>query len=148
MRAMLASHSRWRSCSRVGCVTPVCGRALTSSQILWWVRALNAFEVEGMCGIHCLRIPCLYLIGNSLERIQDYLVIEQEPKPTEEGKPPAFWPASGQLRVESLSAQYSQDGPLELKDISFELKSGERVGVGAPPVCSLVRLMRNSRPDG
>jgi ABC-type multidrug transport system fused ATPase/permease subunit len=88
----------------------------------------------------------------SLERIHAYINIEQEPKPTEEGIPPAYWPASGELRVEKLSSRYSlvrkssssspvqiliqrnQDGPKVLHDISFHIKSGERVGVGE---CSL-----------
>lgn len=66
----------------------------------------------------------------SLERINQYINIDQEPKATKEGQPPAYWPASGNLTVESLSAKYSADGPEVLKDISFEIKSGERVGVG------------------
>ena len=43
----------------------------------------------------------------SLERIHSYINVEQEPKPTEQGIPPAYWPASGDLRVEKLSARYS-----------------------------------------
>ncbi|KAJ3801154.1 hypothetical protein GGU11DRAFT_770568 [Lentinula aff. detonsa] len=77
-----------------------------SSLILWWVRTVN-----------------------DLERIQDYISIEQEPKPKSEAVPPAYWPASGNLRVEKLSARYSLDGPRVLHDISFEIRSGERVGV-------------------
>ncbi|EJD51854.1 hypothetical protein AURDEDRAFT_82731 [Auricularia subglabra TFB-10046 SS5] len=84
-----------------------------SSTIWWFITVLNSFEVEGNC----------------LERIQQYVVIEQEPKPTEESNPPAYWPTSGDLRVEHLEAKYSPDGPLVLKDVNFELKSGERVGV-------------------
>ncbi|KAH7101421.1 ATP-binding cassette transporter [Auriculariales sp. MPI-PUGE-AT-0066] len=87
--------------------------AAFSEIILWWVRDLNEFEVE----------------GNSVERINQYLNIEQEPKPTEVGKPPAYWPSSGDLRVDGLNAKYSEDGPLILKDVDFEIKSGERVGV-------------------
>ncbi|KAJ7797527.1 hypothetical protein B0H14DRAFT_3093160 [Mycena olivaceomarginata] len=73
--------------------------------ILCWVRILNQFEVQ----------------GNSLERIESYLNIEQEPKPTPAGIPPAYWPASGILAL--------TDGPTVLHDISFTIKSGERVGV-------------------
>jgi hypothetical protein len=36
-----------------------------------------------------------------------YINIEQEQKPTKRGIPPAYWPASGDLRVEKLSARYS-----------------------------------------
>jgi ABC-type multidrug transport system fused ATPase/permease subunit len=66
----------------------------------------------------------------SLERIQGYINIEHEKPVTEQGKPPAYWPASGDLRVEGLSARYSEDGPKVLQDISFHIKSGERVGIG------------------
>lgn len=44
----------------------------------------------------------------SLERIKDYIDIQHEPPSTEEGKPPAAWPTSGELVVENLSARYSQ----------------------------------------
>ncbi|KAJ7139685.1 hypothetical protein C8R44DRAFT_867802 [Mycena epipterygia] len=84
-----------------------------SGMILWWVRVLNDFQVQ----------------ANSLERIHAYTSIEQEPKPTAAGIPPAYWPASGNLNIENLSAKYSPDGPKVLHDISFDLKSGERVGV-------------------
>lgn len=47
------------------------------------------------------------LIGSSVERIAQYVAIEQEPKPTEDGNPPAFWPSSGDLKVENMSARYS-----------------------------------------
>lgn len=72
----------------------------------------------------------VYMSGNSLERIKGYVEIEQEPLPTQEGIPPAAWPTSGSLRVEKLSARYSSDGPNVLHEISFEIKSGEHVGVG------------------
>ena len=75
--------------------------------------------------------PLLFLLSFcSLERIQGYINIEQEPKPTVGGDPPAYWPASGDIRVEGLSARYSADGPKVLKDINFHVKSGERIGVG------------------
>ncbi len=49
------------------------------------------------------------LIGttHSLERMHSYINAEQESKPTKQGIPPAYWPASGDLRVEELSARYS-----------------------------------------
>ncbi|KAF9786031.1 hypothetical protein BJ322DRAFT_1057551 [Thelephora terrestris] len=84
-----------------------------SSMILWWVRVLNEFEVS----------------GNSLERIQGYVDIEQEPKATSDGVPPAYWPASGEVVVENLSAKYSSDGPEVLHNLNFKIASGERVGV-------------------
>jgi len=84
-----------------------------SGMILVWIRCFNDFEVQ----------------SNSLERIQRYLTIEQEEAPTAEGKPPAYWPSSGALRVENLSARYSTDGPEVLHRLSFNLEAGQHVGV-------------------
>ncbi|KAJ7045853.1 hypothetical protein C8F04DRAFT_1066426 [Mycena alexandri] len=84
-----------------------------ASTILYWVRVLNMFEVQ----------------GNSLERIQQYIEIEKEQEPTASGVPPAYWPASGSLSVDKLSAKYSADGSTVLHDISFNIRSGERVGI-------------------
>jgi ABC-type multidrug transport system fused ATPase/permease subunit len=55
--------------------------------------------------------------------------IEQEPKPTEDGKPPAYWPASGSIEVQDLCAKYSSDGPEVLHKLNFSIKSGEHIGV-------------------
>ncbi|KDQ20385.1 hypothetical protein BOTBODRAFT_305749 [Botryobasidium botryosum FD-172 SS1] len=109
--AYLVYGTRLENASNIGFSLSMA--ASFSSMILWWVRVANDFEVQ----------------ANSLERIQDYLAIEQEPKPTADGEPPAYWPATGNLRVEGLSARYSVDGPDVLHDVSFEVKSGERVGV-------------------
>ncbi|KZP30958.1 P-loop containing nucleoside triphosphate hydrolase protein [Athelia psychrophila] len=94
------------------------GFSLTSAAtfsliVLWWVKCLNEFEIS----------------SSSLERIHEYSIIEQEPASTEGGQPPAYWPASGEIRVEGLSARYSADGPKVLHDISFNVRSGERIGV-------------------
>ncbi|KAG6888553.1 hypothetical protein C0995_007425 [Termitomyces sp. Mi166 len=67
--------------------------------------------------------------GNSLERLQEYMTIEQEPKSTDAGEPPASWPASGALRVRNLTARYVRGGPAVLRGVSFDVRAGERVGV-------------------
>ncbi|KAJ7642966.1 P-loop containing nucleoside triphosphate hydrolase protein [Mycena polygramma] len=84
-----------------------------SQGILNWVQRFNRFEVQ----------------SNSLERIKQYIEIEQEPKATQDGIPPAYWPASGHLRIERMSARYSPDGPEVLHNISLDIQSGERVGI-------------------
>ncbi|KAI0819312.1 multidrug resistance-associated ABC transporter [Trametes gibbosa] len=90
-----------------------------SATILQWVRLVNYLQISGM---H-------HRPSYVLERVQQYLTIEQEEKPTTDGVPPAYWPASGDLRVEKLSARYSEDGPRVLHEISFEVRSGERIGI-------------------
>ncbi|KAI0693031.1 hypothetical protein BC835DRAFT_1520746 [Cytidiella melzeri] len=84
-----------------------------SQMILLWVRIYNDFEVN----------------GNSLERVEQYLGVEQEPAPRDGGVPPAWWPSSGTLEVEKLTARYSLDGPKVLQDVSFRIAAGQRVGI-------------------
>lgn len=69
-------------------------------------------------------------LGNSLERIEQYTHIEQEPTSTTHGQPPASWPTSGHLSVENLFARYSDDRPDVLHEITFQCASGEKVGIG------------------
>ncbi|KAJ6504576.1 P-loop containing nucleoside triphosphate hydrolase protein [Mycena vitilis] len=75
-----------------------------------------------------INMAITFTLTNEFE-VQGYIDIEHEPAATETGKPPAYWPASGDLRVERLSARYFEDGPKVLHDISFHIKSGERVGI-------------------
>jgi hypothetical protein len=56
----------------------------------------------------CLHDVELLVAAISLERIKHYLFAEKEAPPTERGEAPAYWPASGTLSVEKLSARYSQ----------------------------------------
>ncbi|KAF9013114.1 hypothetical protein BDQ17DRAFT_1321012 [Cyathus striatus] len=98
--------------------------------ILWWVRQYNEFEVQSNRHVHCY-MDLLDLLKQhiSLERIQSYIDIDHEKPASEAGKPPAVWPASGDLRVENLSARYSANSPEVLHQLSFQIRSGERVGV-------------------
>ncbi|TBU52681.1 P-loop containing nucleoside triphosphate hydrolase protein [Dichomitus squalens] len=86
-----------------------------SSKVFEFVRTLNTFEVS------------VY----SLERIQQYLVIEQEDMSEPDAIPQAEgdWPADGSLDVEDLSAWYTLDGPEILKRVTFSIKSGELIGI-------------------
>nr|XP_019050369.1 ATP-binding cassette transporter [Kwoniella bestiolae CBS 10118]OCF29299.1 ATP-binding cassette transporter [Kwoniella bestiolae CBS 10118] len=84
-----------------------------SAMILWWVRLVNEMEVQ----------------GNSVERIEDYLVIDQEPKAIQSKQPPASWPTSGSIVLDKLSARYSPDGPTVLDKLQVNIASGEKVGI-------------------
>ncbi|KAJ3867511.1 P-loop containing nucleoside triphosphate hydrolase protein [Lentinula novae-zelandiae] len=88
-----------------------------SGGIVWWVIAVNGLEAETHPPVH------------SLERLESYLQLDQEARLNDGRIPPAHWPSSGELRVENLSAKYAPDGPEVLHELSFHIKSGERIGV-------------------
>jgi len=81
--------------------------------ILYLVRTLNELEIE----------------LNSFERVMQYANLPSEPPPTEQGKPPAAWPTDGDVVVKDLSVKYALDGPKVLSNISFSIKSKERIGI-------------------
>ena len=103
------------------------GKGSFSEAILWWVRIYNEFEGEitlnmlmfcelitkatqfkatGMISLIRIRVYELKRV-TSLERIRQYTTIEQEPEPRDDSVPPAYWPSSGRLEVEKLTAKYS-----------------------------------------
>ncbi|KAG0210814.1 hypothetical protein BGX28_008950 [Mortierella sp. GBA30] len=67
---------------------------------------------------------------NAVERIEEYMNLEQEPPAIiEDSRPPASWPHSGEIIVDHLTMKYAPDTPEVIKDISFKIKAGEKVGV-------------------
>jgi len=77
---------------------------------------------------------CQSVCHSAVERVAEYLHIDQEPSPIiESNRPPAHWPSStrGQrlISIENLSVRYADDLPLVLHDISLSLNGGERIGI-------------------
>ena len=87
---------------------------LFTEHVLWLVRS-NAQNEMNM---------------NSIERIQEYMDIEEEaPESIPATCPPKSWPEAGTVKVDDLEMRYSLDGPAVLHRISFETKPREKVGV-------------------
>jgi len=86
---------------------------------------------------------------NSVERIAEYtdpVVVPQEPDYIiEDCRPPAGWPSAGQLSFQDIALRY-REGPMVLRNVSFTIQPGERVGVcgrtGAGKSSLLVALFR------
>lgn len=52
-----------------------------------------------------------------------------ENKPDESNEPPYDWPSKGGVEFRNVSASYSDDGVKVLKDVSFSIKPGQKVGL-------------------
>ncbi|KAK9458846.1 uncharacterized protein V1516DRAFT_123729 [Lipomyces oligophaga] len=67
---------------------------------------------------------------NSIERIEEYLYIDQEPAEIIHGsRPPAGWPSKGAITVENLSLRYAPALPKVIKDVSFQVKPSNKIGI-------------------
>jgi ABC-type multidrug transport system fused ATPase/permease subunit len=85
-----------------------------TENVLWFVRLYSANE-QNM---------------NSVERIKEYLDVEQEAAPVvSENRPPGNWPSRGSVEFINYSTRYRPDFDRVLKNISFKILPGEKVGV-------------------
>lgn len=68
---------------------------------------------------------------NSVERIVHYAKqLEQEaPHQVPDKKPPASWPADGQIELKDVVLKYRPELPPVLKGLSLSVKPGEKVGI-------------------
>lgn len=95
------------------------GLALTyavtfTENVLWFVRLYSSNE-QNM---------------NSVERIKEYLDVEQEAAPiVPNNRPPGNWPSKGGVEFICYSTRYRKDFEFVLKGITFKVLPGEKVGV-------------------
>ncbi|KAG8806117.1 hypothetical protein FRC18_006284, partial [Serendipita sp. 400] len=68
---------------------------------------------------------------NSAERVLHYAnEIEQEaPAQIPQNKPDPKWPTTGQVDIKGISLKYRPELPLVLKNISLQVKGGEKIGI-------------------
>jgi ABC-type multidrug transport system fused ATPase/permease subunit len=67
---------------------------------------------------------------NSVERVQEYSEIAQEPPAiVEEYRPPNYWPREGKIEFKNLSIRYDKNLPLVLRNVSFTVYPREKVGI-------------------
>ena len=66
----------------------------------------------------------------AIARIKDFSEnTPREATARESSQAPPNWPPHGALTFDSVSASYDDDGPLVLRDVSFSLKGGQKVGI-------------------
>ena len=85
-----------------------------TENVLWLVRLYSANE-QNM---------------NSVERIKEYMEVDQEAQAIiKEARPPAGWPSQGAIQFIKYTTRYRQDLDPVLRDLTFGILPGERVGV-------------------
>lgn len=85
-----------------------------TENVLWFVRLYSVNE-QNM---------------NAVERIKEYFDVDQEAAPiVEKNRPAANWPSEGGVEFIAYSTRYRADFDHVLKQISFKILPGEKVGV-------------------
>lgn len=76
--------------------------------ILDYILTVKIKQRTGRCFKSACQLTFRSNLHLSLERVLDFLRIDHEPQVSKSGLPPAYWPSGGSLRVENLSARYSE----------------------------------------
>ncbi|KAH0142686.1 bile acid-transporting ATPase, partial [Aureobasidium melanogenum] len=85
-----------------------------TENVLWFVR-LYSMNEQNM---------------NAVERVKEYFEVEQEaPYQIEDKKPLPDWPSQGAVEFKDYSTRYRSDFDMVLKNLSFKILPGEKVGV-------------------
>ncbi|QRV91281.1 ABC transporter [Ceratobasidium sp. AG-Ba] len=158
-------HQYW-NCSfwlmwRYDCLGSVVVMLGTLFALLSGVRAGTAAVVIVQAGVFAeasrqlVRVFAqLELDFNSVERIGEYLTLQQEaPAVIANARPPAHWPSrTGGISVEHLIMRYAEGLPDVLRDLTFEVRPREKVGVvgrtGSGKTSLALSLLRAIEPAG
>lgn len=82
--------------------------------------------VSGLIRVH----SSLEMAMNSVERVEEYSKLEQEPPAIIPGhRPPENWPTQGRVQVVDLTLKYAPELPDVLKRISFNIEANEKIGI-------------------
>ncbi|GAN05655.1 multidrug resistance-associated ABC transporter [Mucor ambiguus] len=75
------------------------------------------------------RYTSLEMSFNAVERVVEFMEIDQEAPAITQVRPPQEWPTRGKIDVKDLEIKYAADlGPV-LKGISFSVKPQEKIGI-------------------
>ena len=89
--------------------------AITFTQNVLWLVRLYAANEQNM---------------NAVERIQEYINVEQEaPAHIPETKPAANWPSHGAVQFIGYSTRYRLDLEPVLRKVTFQIEAGQKVGI-------------------
>nr|APD26517.1 ATP-binding cassette transporter subfamily C member 4 X1 protein [Brachionus koreanus] len=88
----------------------------------------------------------------SIERIVEYTNIPSEPLNDGKIEPPINWPTSGEIKFDKVSLNYDKNLPSVLKEISLNIKAGEKIGIvgrtGAGKSSFFQAIFRMYEPSG
>lgn len=85
-----------------------------SENALWIVRLYSNIEMN----------------MNSVERLQEFLVVDQEPPAlVPETEPRESWPEKGEIEVKDVSLRYAPDLPRVIKNVTFHVDPCNKIGI-------------------
>lgn len=66
---------------------------------------------------------------NAAERLLEYTTLAPEGDRTTANDPAEEWPTKGRIEFQTIDLAYRKNLPLVLKNVAFDIKEGEKVGI-------------------
>ncbi|CAO0796532.1 unnamed protein product [Mucor circinelloides] len=130
--------NRWLHCrvDVLGAFVSFCTGAVLVSSRDWINPGLAGLSLSYALTFthHVLWVVRMYAINemnmNAIERIHEYLDVEEEPPAhIAETSPRISWPEMGTVQVKHLVMKYAPDTPAVLRNVSFETRPREKIGI-------------------
>ncbi|KAI8343122.1 P-loop containing nucleoside triphosphate hydrolase protein [Chlamydoabsidia padenii] len=86
---------------------------LYSDQMFWAIRRYTNLEMS----------------FNAVERVVEFMEMDQEAPAITQLRPPSNWPKQGAIDIKNLEVRYAPELPAVLHDLTFSVKPQEKVGV-------------------
>lgn len=88
----------------------------------------------------------------SVQRVNQYGKLQSEANFESDNTPLKSWPENGSMKFERVWLSYDQNDVYQLRDVSFEIKGGEKVGIvgrsGAGKSTIMTAILRLAEPKG
>ena len=88
----------------------------------------------------------------AVERVLEYSDLLSEKLSIGEKRPGKDWPKTGEIQFENVSLSYDKNLPVVLKELTFKINSGEKIGIvgrtGAGKSSIVQTLFRLAEPNG
>lgn len=86
---------------------------LYSDQMFWAIRRYTSLEMS----------------FNAIERVVEFMEMDQEAGAITDYRPPPQWPTDGAIEVKDLEVRYAKDLPAVIHNLSFTVKPQEKIGI-------------------
>ncbi|CAO3626391.1 unnamed protein product [Cunninghamella blakesleeana] len=86
---------------------------LYSDQMFWAIRRYTSLEMS----------------FNAIERVVEFMEMDQEAGAITDYRPPSQWPTDGRIEVKDLEVRYAKDLPAVIHNLSFTVNPQEKIGI-------------------
>ncbi|KAF0688476.1 Aste57867_19916 [Aphanomyces stellatus] len=129
VRAFGSTHTRWFVRTQDRQIEQSCAAQFALVVVSNGPLLTYALSIPGMLATLVTQWATIETAMLSPERLIEYANVDQEGLPVTSVVSPSAWPSTGRLVFDHVSFRYKPTDPLVLKNVSFSIADGEKIGV-------------------